>query len=610
MSDPSLEITQHIASNHMDMCRFKGIDDPEFKKASAAITRIMAKVFQFGHRSSLATRGLAVMRPPPLSKERILDIFQSLDFAKSGDRRTSIKAPQENTCRWLLINTEYLSWLDPTQAASHRGLLWIKGKPGSGKSTLMKFALIEVTNSMPGCTIIFFFFNARGDVLEKTTIGLYRSILVQLLTKHKDLLSVLDYAPNVGEWTDDILKDLLREAIRELGNYRVVCFVDALDECHENQVRDMISFFGQLGRLHGLHHPPRFSVCLSSRHYPHITIPAGLQLTLEDQKEHGQDIANYIETELRIGSTSRSDKIRTEILRKASGTFMWVVLVVHILNREYDKGRVHLLRSRLTEIPRTLNDLFKDIVTRDTEDPDDLLFCIQLTLLSKRPLELEEIYFAMLSRLSRQEYDEIDVDDISSQDMDRFIVNASKGLVENTRARTVQFIHETVRDFLFNSQATASIWPELSDNFVGHGHESLKKACLTTMQLALARDSVTPRIANALDARVSFPFLFYAIENVLHHANEAQFAGITQTQFLLAFPMTQWMTLRRLLFGRHEDKPENDCLESSSDALQQVLADRNSTKLLEAYPLKTPSDDEMPSTHKETGSSDDSGTKT
>ena len=37
LSDSTIEITQHIASNHMDMCRFKGLEDVEYKKVAAAL---------------------------------------------------------------------------------------------------------------------------------------------------------------------------------------------------------------------------------------------------------------------------------------------------------------------------------------------------------------------------------------------------------------------------------------------------------------------------------------------------------------------------------------------------------------------------------------------
>lgn len=44
LGDSSLEMTQHIASNHMDMCRFDDLDDREYRKVAAALEHIQKKV--------------------------------------------------------------------------------------------------------------------------------------------------------------------------------------------------------------------------------------------------------------------------------------------------------------------------------------------------------------------------------------------------------------------------------------------------------------------------------------------------------------------------------------------------------------------------------------
>ena len=133
----------------------------------------------------------------------------------------------------------------------------------------------------------------------------------------------------------------------------VVCFIDALDECEEERVRDMIQFLEHIGEL-AVSNGIRFQVCFSSRHYPHITIRKGQELVLEGQEGHTQDITNYIETELKIGKSKAAQEIRAKLQEKASGIFMWAVLVVGILNKESDRGHVHTLWKKLREIPGDL----------------------------------------------------------------------------------------------------------------------------------------------------------------------------------------------------------------------------------------------------------------
>lgn len=152
----------------------------------------------------------------------------------------------------------------------------------------------------------------------------------------------------------------------------VVCFIDTLDECEEEQVWKMIQFFEQIGEL-AVSIGICFQICFSNRHYPHITIRKGLELVLEGQEGHSQDITNYVETELKIEKSKTAQQIRAELQEKASGIFMCVVLVVRILNKDFDDGQEYALRQKLEAIPGDLHVLFRDILTRDSCNKDRLV---------------------------------------------------------------------------------------------------------------------------------------------------------------------------------------------------------------------------------------------
>jgi len=208
----------------------------------------------------------------------------------------------------------------------------------------MKFVLANSRMSMRDQAIASFFFNARGADLENSTIGTYRSLLLQLLERlpqHQRLFELLGFASWNSSinysWSIESLKDLFQQTIQSLGHEPVICFIDALDECNENEIRDMVAFFQHLGAL-SIQGGIQFRVFFSSRHYPHITILRGLSLILEGQEGHDQDIAKYIDSELRIGQTPLTQQIRADLQEKSSGIFIWVILVVDILNKEHDEG--------------------------------------------------------------------------------------------------------------------------------------------------------------------------------------------------------------------------------------------------------------------------------
>ncbi|KAF1952675.1 ankyrin repeat domain-containing protein [Byssothecium circinans] len=492
------------------------------------------------------------------SQQSLLD---SLRFERINDRQMTIKSAHAKTCRWLLKSEHYLNWLDTTKIGEHHGFLWIKGKAGTGKSTLMKFALVNAHKTMKGCTVLSFFFNARGEDIEKSTIGTYRSLLLQLLERLPALQSVFDSLSlstssfsTVRQWNVESLKTLLEQAMQRLGNSSVV--------------RDMIQFFEHIGDL-AVSNGIRFQVCFSSRHYPHITIRNGLELVLEGQEGHSQDITNYVETELKIGKSKIAQRVRAELQEKASGIFLWVVLVVSILNKESDRGKIHTLRQKLQEIPGDLHELFRDILTRDSHDKDKLVLCIQWVLFAKQPLSPEQLYHAIYAGTDPGADTEWDPEDITKDVIKLFILSSLKGLAEITVSKEpkAQFIHESVRDFLLKENGLGKIWPEFRSNFQGQSHERLKQCCLNYISV----DVATPlRIPDDLPkassqqaaslrnlATKTFPFLEYAVRNMLYHADTAEGGGISQADFLDSFPLPRWVKLDNL-FKKHEVRRHKD----------------------------------------------------
>ncbi|CAN9423003.1 unnamed protein product [Alternaria alternata] len=519
-------------------------------------------------------------------------LMESLRFDQIDARYATIKNAHAKTCKWLLRKSEHTEWLDSTRLSSHHGFLWIKGKPGTGKSTLMKFAFGQAGKSKKSDIVIAFFFNARGETLEKTIIGMYRSLLLQLLEKIPTLqcnpgsLSLVPSSISAGyQWTRHSLEDQLQQAVLSLGETPVIFFIDALDECEQWQVRSMISFFENLGEL-AVSSGRSFRVCLSSRHYPEVTIQRGIILVLEGQEGHTQDINNYLESALRIGTGASAQKIRKDLQEKSSGVFMWIVLVVDILNKEYDGGRMYALERRLKQIPADLHALFQDILTRDSNDKDELILCLQWVLFAKQPLQPEQLYLAILAGTEPDALTTQHDQEVTFEIVRKFLLRSSKGLTEITKTKNkkVQFIHESVRDFLLKENGLSKIWPEFEINFQGQSHDRLKQCCLNYISIDIASHSKLPDNlpkANSLESKnlsksvaETFPFLEYAVHNVLYHADTAEGGDISQADFLNSFPLPQWVKIDNL-FEKHEIRRH-----TQSVSLLYILAELNMVNLI------------------------------
>jgi hypothetical protein len=171
--------------------------------------RIIVDVFQ---QLSLATNGEA--NNALLSHARSTDqkirtkiveeLLNSLRFPSITDRIESVDESHRKTFDWIFRRIEnttqyaegrrwgnFSAWL-----RSGKGIYWINGKAGSGKSTLMKYIanhyktsslLKQWAGSSKLCTGAFFFWNS-GSKLQRSQAGLFRSLLYEILAQHQELI--------------------------------------------------------------------------------------------------------------------------------------------------------------------------------------------------------------------------------------------------------------------------------------------------------------------------------------------------------------------------------------------------------------------------------------
>ncbi|KAH0835263.1 hypothetical protein FOPE_04123 [Fonsecaea pedrosoi] len=189
---------------------------------------------------------------------------------------------------------------------------------------------------------------------------------------------------------------------------------------------------------------------------------------------------------------------------------------------------------------------------------NDLLLCLQWILFARQPLRREEFYFTMLAGLDPESkyLTAWNCEDITIDDMNRFALNASKGLAEFTRSETptVQFIHESVRDFLIKDKGLYDLWPDLCDksNFEGESHQRLQRYCLNYISINMAphlgnissplpKTSTPEAVLLRQSTGDNFPFLDYAVRNILYHTDKAQASGVDQSDFVRTFQLAKWV---------------------------------------------------------------------
>ncbi|PMB67555.1 Ankyrin repeat domain-containing protein 50 [Beauveria bassiana] len=453
--------------------------------------------------------------------------LKSLAFEDMDGRQVNIPDAADGTCKWLLNHETLIKWIH-----QDRGLLWIKGKPGSGKSTLVKYAKDALPPIYDKETLVFsFFFHGRGHELQKSPIGLFRCLLHQLLKcvpgAVPDLIKYFDdkraTESEPGEkwqWHLQLLQSFLKSSLTIiLKRFPVILFIDALDECGKQSAAGLVEYFERLRS----NLPPtdaRFGIFFSCRHYPILQLKGGSTISLDtaENADITADITTYIQ-----GRFKNDPDVDVEnlISDRAQGVFLWAHLVVErvlLLKREGESRAK--IKAEIERIPQEVGELYRSLM-RSAENASETLKLMQWICFSTRPLTTDELQWAMVvgpddTHKSLNKYRNSD-EFIADDKIDIRISALSRGLAEIVRsrnARVVQFIHQSVQDFLVegglndldNTTRPAHL-------VVSAVHCRLSRSCIRYFRMVV---SSQPGSLGAEDES-RFPLLHYATTSWVSH---------------------------------------------------------------------------------------------
>ena len=496
-----------------------------------------------------------------------------------SNRQYDIVTASETTVEWLMKDSNYIRWRD-----SHSGLLWIRGKPGSGKSTLMKFVLSreDITEEGGKSVVAAFFFNARGMQLQHTPLGLFRVLLFQLMTQVTRLQAkFLEYCERKSiaqggrkeklEWHENELRDMVSAYIQQALRWTdVKIFVDALDECGGSSAIDLASYFKQL--ISNCSSKGRIHVCISCRHYPIINTLVDLKVTVEEKNTLA--ITDYVEGSLNLSMSAVARelddmrKIEREILERASGVFQWVAFVLRmVISLMKDGYHPRSVRKRMRELPTDLDDLYAHILQQVRgKHQARTLSLIRWIYCARRPLSLSEMRVAMAFDTeppyeSFESWKELDDYVESDEQMSLLVTSLSGGLAEvidhnsgfgwRTESSRgpygiqstpyIQFIHESVNDYLGSKGLAALDGPSILP-IVGRSHYRIAKSIINYLRtkevLHIARH-LTGKSGKAtvrsIDKLVFTPFMLYSLEFWFTHLRRAEKEHCLQDDLLNSF---------------------------------------------------------------------------
>ena len=343
------------------------------------------------------------------------ELLKSLQPRVTNWRFRNVKAPHERTFEWVFKNTElkFLSWLE-----SSPGLYWCRGRPGSGKSTLMKWLFndsrtINAWSNRRGRKIrASFFFHDRGSVIQKSFQGLLQAIVHQVLRQAPELFDLVapihdrDRDLSDTEWTAEDIQEafdvLRKQQILELD---VVLFLDALDE-YNGRHETFANFLIELVKpsVSGF---TSIKVCFSSRPLQ-VFMDKFQDVPGFDIHEHtGEDILLYIESRMlgnprmcrviQQGSqkdVETSEEFVHKLHSRAHGIFLWVELVLDLLLWKFTDGLTLVgLKESLDILPDDLEAFYQNTLDRlPSGHSEDAKVIFEVLRCAYNPVQLHDLY--------------------------------------------------------------------------------------------------------------------------------------------------------------------------------------------------------------------------
>jgi hypothetical protein len=415
--------------------------------------------------------------------EREYAILSSLDYKRRPARHEAIPIAHQKTFEWVFQEPSDGSLTPFTQGLKqNQGVFWISGKPGSGKSTLMKFICDHARTSELLSTWAWpqqavsarHYFWSAGTPIQRSQEGLLKSLLFQILRQVPALISSVcseRWAKSPSglrglEWPQSQLRSCLERiaAIPEL-QARFCFFIDGLDEFSGDHLEICETL------LH-LSKSTHIKMCLSSRPWNvfldsfgqttrHVNVH---ELTRNDIRHYAQHrLHTHPKWKCLINRAEAGMALAEEVSNRAQGVFLWVFLVTRLLREGLtNDDSFQDLMKRLETFPSDLEMFIRQIL--ESVDPfyhPKMARMLKITVAAKEPLP------TIVYAFHEMEYDDEDyalnesIQPFEPAELDSLVATVPrrlrgrcKGLLEINDNR-VEFLHRTVRDFLMTAEMAA-----------------------------------------------------------------------------------------------------------------------------------------------------------
>ncbi|KAF7555992.1 hypothetical protein G7Z17_g1710 [Cylindrodendrum hubeiense] len=444
--------------------------------------------------SAFLTHRAKVKRNDDPSHSYATAIMDSLRFQGVTHREDAIPEAYEKTFEWIYTSPPQQSsagkepWVGvvPWLEGSVNDVYWITGKPGAGKSTIMKFLtknpktrhhLLKWSSKLPLLQASFYFWNAGASQLQKSQTGLLRTLLLQCLQQMPSLCPkmcprrwalvklfgtrAMQSAP---QWTwRELLEAFSALTLLTSHKFNLALFIDGLDEFDgdHQKLTEFVKLFHQRAGA---------KILVSSRPENVFLDAFNTNPSLKMETFTTKDVNTFVKGEfnrtrgyheLMQANPVEANRLMDGIVGKARGVFLWVSVVVRALCEGLTEGdNLKELQTLLDSLPTDLSALYSSIYLRvKPEYRSDSSQLFQIHNCSTTLLDAVTLHLAHMDDEEAMEQDVVAITGKLRphiiQTLVRRLNSRTRGLLEVSKDGHVDYLHRSVREW------TLAKWDEI-----------------------------------------------------------------------------------------------------------------------------------------------------
>lgn len=382
--------------------------------------------------------------------------------ANAAEYRASLPARVEGTCQWILSHPLCRDWIQDSTTR----LLWISGYPGSGKTILSTYLLDYLSDGESSPTArkkgklpCYFFCDEKIDSQRDGT-AILRSLIHQLLLRRRLMIKHIKKAYEIqGPGFDRTFEALWRLFVdmasdKKIGPVNVI--VDAIDECEElTRERFLQKVSNLVGKVQSEDKltPPCIKFVITSR--PLFGHPYTTNLLQINPSERSVDEDLRLVIHYKVDGIVQKTKckretgeyLKTALCSKADRTFLWVSLVLHLLEKRFLATQKDFQRI-IDELPQTLATTYERFL-QDIPEDHQLLASKLLTIIvgSTRSLSLDEMRILIAIEKDHKTVAAVEED---CQPNVRETIEAVLGPLVRIWDSKIYLVHQSLKEYLLN----------------------------------------------------------------------------------------------------------------------------------------------------------------